>query len=305
MREHAQRGSVDGAPEPRRAVASGGHEQLAVSGELDVGDPARMPKLVELPECLGVEHPDPPACRSDRDPAGDRTQGGVRDRTAASSEDRAYPRADDGLAKLALDVGRRLQPRRARGQSDAPRGVDVHQGVRLSRESACVCSTRSVLRALPLEEREQRDGRDGRKREERGSGDRDRTSPPPPLECELAFRFEGAAPREHPLGENVVEDLVTPVSLLAASPVDRADDALRHEMAEDAGNVVLACTGVAREVADVVRDLRPRWSHEVLEHVRDEGALFRRESLERPLEVPLHDRFRPAQPIERLEPERV
>ena len=102
-----------------------------------------------------------------------------------------------------------------------------------------------------------------------------------------------------------MEDLVAPVLLLAASPVDRADDALRHEMTENAGDVVLACTGVAREVADVVRDLRPRGSHEVLEHVRDERALFRRESLERPLEVLSHDRLGPTQALERLEPDRA
>ena len=86
---------------------------------------------------------------------------------------------------------------------------------------------------LPLEEREERDRGDRGKREQRRGGDRDRTTAPSSFERELALRLECAAPSEHPFGENVVEDLVAPVSRPPALLSTGTDDALGDEMAED------------------------------------------------------------------------
>ena len=64
--EDVKRGSVVGAPEAGGAVAAGRHEQLSVAGELDVGDPTWMAKLVEQPQRLESNTLIQPVCRGDR-----------------------------------------------------------------------------------------------------------------------------------------------------------------------------------------------------------------------------------------------
>jgi hypothetical protein len=76
-------------------------------------------------------------------------------------------------------------------------------------------------------------------------------------------------------------------------------------MAEDVRHVLLTGSGVAREVPEIVGNFRPRRCDEVLEHGGDQCALVRRQRLERPLEMLSHDRVGPAQPLQRLAPERA
>ena len=64
-------------------------------------------------------------------------------------------------------------------------------------------------------------------------------------------------------------------------------------MAENVLHLLLTRPRVAREVAHVVRDLRPRGSHEVLEHVRDERALLRRRAPRAPVRGAGAQSFRP------------
>ena len=76
-------------------------------------------------------------------------------------------------------------------------------------------------------------------------------------------------------------------------------------MAEDVLYLLLTCPRVAREVAHVVRDLRPRGSHEVLEHVGDERALLRRRASSARSRCRRTIVSAPPKPLERHEPHRA
>jgi hypothetical protein len=81
-------------------------------------------------------------------------------------------------------------------------------------------------------------------------------------------------PGEHGVGENVVEDLVVRPR---RAVLRGADDSLAGELVEDAPGLGFVHSGIPREIAGPVRDLRPRGRDQVVVHRSRSVLLLRRE----------------------------
>ena len=155
---------------------------------------------------------------------------------------------------------------------------------------------------VALRQPERRHRCDGEEREQRPERHREQPAAPPCRLEALPLQLPAAAPREHRLGEDVVEDLVALAA--ARGAVDRAEDPLAVERREHRAHQLFRHRRVLGEIARALRDLRTGRRDEVVEHLRGDVLLLRNELVERALDVRAYDCPCPAEPAQRRELQR-
>ena len=93
------------------------------------------------------------------------------------------------------------------------------------------------------------------------------------------------APRQHRVGEHVVEDL----EANGAGLLERAQDAGIGQRVENGSHLLLGHVSEVGKIRSLVRDLRARGGHEVVEEPRRDVLLRRRQLVECTLEMVFDD----------------
>ena len=249
---------------------------------------------------VGSDHLPLRRCRDDPVPAEDRAE-----QRLAETNDRTDARLAQRAPKSVLGAVGGSEPSRLPRQDEAQLriGPELRDRERLELMGARLARLGPGL--APLQKRVHGDCCH-RGEEHRADGDDRDESPMPavgvdPLALELPVGLMASPPREHRLCEHVVEDLVPKGSPL----LERAQDPAPRQRREHGSELLLRDSSEVDEIVELVRDLRARRRHEMVEESSCDVLLVGTEHRHRALEMLLDDLLRAAEPLERLEPQHV